>query len=101
MKKYILSAVLAGWLLNLSAQVVLNLQLPPAGLTVKSQLWNMSVINTVSQSMQAQIEMSMINVANNQTVLTATTRALTFTRGLKMLHSGDVATVTYNVLNPK
>lgn len=84
----------------LRAQVVLNLQLPPAGLTVKSQLWNMAVINTVNQSIQAQVELSMINVSNNQTVLTATTRVLDFPKGLKQLHAGDVAPVTYNVLDP-
>jgi len=98
MKKYILSALLAALISNLPAQVVLNLQLPPAGLTVKSQLWNMSVVNTVSQSMRAQIELSMINVSNNQTVLTATTRVLDFPRGLKQLHAGEVAPVTYNIM---
>lgn len=100
MKKYILLVLSLFGITRLSAQVVLNLQLPPAGLTVKSQLWNMTVVNTVSQSFQAQIELSMINVANNQPVLTATTNVLTFPRGLKQLHSGDVAPVTYNVQDP-
>jgi len=100
MKKYILLILTITGVLRLSAQVVLNLQLPPAGLTVKSQLWNMTVVNTVSQPVQAQIELSMINVANNQPVLTATTSVLTFPKGLKQLHAGDVAPVTYNIQDP-
>jgi hypothetical protein len=98
MRKYILSTILAASCLHLPAQVVLNLQLPPAGLTMKSQLWNMSVVNTVSQTMQAQVELSMINVSNNQMILTATTRVLDFPRGLKQLHAGEVAPVIYNVM---
>ncbi|HWK05714.1 MAG TPA: hypothetical protein VNS58_18870 [Puia sp.] len=98
MKKYILLFLLAARLPDLQAQVVLNLQLPPAGLTVKSQLWNLSVVNTANQPMQAQIELSMVSVSNNQTVLTATTRVLDFPKGLKQLHAGEVAPVIYNVL---
>lgn len=98
MKKYILSGLLVIGLRELPAQVVLNLQLPPAGLTVKSQLWNLSVVNTANQPMQAQVELSMTSVSNNQTILTATTRVLDFPKGLKQLHSGDVAPITYNIL---
>ena len=100
MKKYLLLIFLLFHLLHLSAQVVLNLQIPPAGLTVKSQLWNMTVVNTVSQSFQAQIELSMVNAANNQPVLTATTGVLTFPKGLRQIHPGDVAPVIYNVQDP-
>lgn len=85
-------------LLATRAQVVMNLQLPPAGLTVKSQLWNLSVVNTANQTMQCQIELSMTSVAGNQPVLTATTRVLDFPKGLRQLHAGEVAPVTYNVL---
>jgi hypothetical protein len=98
MNKYLLLLLLAIRLTDLRAQVVLNLQLPPAGLTVKSQLWNLSVVNTANQNMQAQVELSMVSVSNNQTILTATTRVLDFPKGLKQLHAGDVAPVTYNVL---
>src|SRR6266702_2264702 len=98
MKKYIVLLVFAASLMEAKAQVVMNLQLPPAGLTVKSQLWNLSVVNTASQTMQAQIELSMGSVSNNQSVLTATTRVLDFPKGLRQLHAGEVAPVIYNVL---
>jgi len=98
MKKYFVLLLLGMKLTDLRAQVVLNLQLPPAGLTVKSQLWNLSVVNTANQSMQARMELSMVSVSNNQTVLTATTRTLDFPKGLKQLHAAEVAPVIYNVL---
>src|SRR5882672_5439150 len=98
MKKYIVLLVFATGILKAKPQVVMNLQLPPAGLTIKSQLWNLSVVNTASQTMQAQVELSMVSVSNNQTVLTATTRVLDFPKGLKQLHAGEVAPVIYNVL---
>lgn len=97
MKKYILSILSVAAVWNLSAQVVLNLQLPPAGLTVKSQLWNLSVVNT-GTPIQAQVELSMVDVTNNQTVLTAVTRVLEFPKGMKLLRAGDVTPVTYNVM---
>jgi len=83
----------------LNAQVVLHPQLPPGGLTVKSQLWNLSVVNTGSQSIQAQVELSMIDAANNQPVLTATTRILDFPKGMKQLRAVDAAPVTYNIVS--
>lgn len=98
MKKYFLLLALAATLMEGKAQVVVNLQLPPTGLTVKSQLWNLSVVNTSNQTMQCQIELSMTSVTNNQTVLTATTRVLDFPKGLRQLHAGEVAPVIYNIL---
>ncbi|MBN9381986.1 MAG: hypothetical protein J0H74_14560 [Chitinophagaceae bacterium] len=93
---FLLTAVIAP---VVNAQVVINPQLPPGGLTVKSQLWNLSVVNTSNGSIQAQIELSMIDASNNQTVLTATTRVLDFPKGMKQLHAGEAAPVTYNILS--
>jgi hypothetical protein len=83
----------------LHAQVVITPQLPPGGLTMKSQLWNLSVVNTGNQTIQVQIELSMINAANNQPVMTATTRILDAPKGMKQLRAAEAAPVTYNILN--
>lgn len=98
MKKHILFSLLSVSLMGLKAQVVLNLQLPPTGLTVKSQLWNLSIVNTANQSIQVQVELSMINTLNNQTVMTATTRSIFIPKGLKQLRAADVSPVVYNVM---
>lgn len=100
MKKYILMVLYTCSLVQLPAQVVLNLQLPPAGLTVKSQLWNLAVMNTANQSFQARIELSMINAANSRPVMTATTNVLNFPKGMRQLRAGDVTPVMYTVQDP-
>lgn len=98
--KHIISFLLMATIVPaLSAQVVINPQLPPGGLTVKSQLWNLSVVNTANGSIQAQVELSMIDAANNQTVMTATTRVMDLPKGMRQLHAGEAAPVTYNVLS--
>jgi hypothetical protein len=82
------------------AQVVLNLQLPPMGLTIKPQLWNLSLVNTSSQDMQVRIEMVMTDVNNNQRVLTGTSRVILLPKGIKQLQVNDVMPITYNSGSP-
>jgi len=99
MKNIISFLLMAAITPSLMGQVVIHPQLPPGGLTVKSQLWNVSVVNTANQSMQAQVELSMIDASNNQPVLTATTRVMDFPKGMKQLHAGEAAPVTYNIVS--
>jgi hypothetical protein len=100
MKKYILLGLLTAFCWKGYAQVLINLNLPPEGLTLKSQLWNLSIVNTAGQDIQVQIEISMINASNNQQVLTATTRVMDVPKGLKVLHASEVAPVNYNNMSP-
>ena len=80
-------------------QVVLNLQLPPAGITVKEQLWNMSLVNSGAYDLSVQLEMTMTDVANNQRVLTAITRDIIIPKGAKQIRQADIMPVTYNIVN--
>ena len=81
-------------------QVVLNLQLPPLGLTIKPQLWNLSLINTSAQDLQVRIEMVMTDVSNNQRVLTGTSKLILLPRGIKQVQLSDVMPITYNPGSP-
>jgi hypothetical protein len=99
MKNIIALLLTAAIIPSLTGQVVIHPQLPPGGLTVKSQLWNLSLVNTANGAIQVQVELSMIDVANNQPVLTATTRVLDLPKGMKQLHAGEAAPVTYNVVS--
>jgi hypothetical protein len=85
---------------NTHAQVVLNLQLPPLGLTIKPQLWNLSLVNTSAQDLQVRIEMVMTDVSNNQRVLTGTSKLILLPRGVKQLQLSDVMPITYNPGSP-
>ncbi|WP_315819555.1 hypothetical protein [Paraflavitalea speifideaquila] len=81
MRKIFLFTALIALGLSGNTQVVLNLQLPPLGLTIKPQLWNLSLINTSQQDMQVRIEMIMTDVATNQRVLTGTSKLIHLPRG--------------------
>ena len=86
-----------GLLLNycLYSQVVINLQLPPLGLTIKPQLWNMALVNTTGASMDVELRMIMTDAGTGQTVLTATTPSFLLPAGVKAITAGAVAPVTY------
>ncbi|WP_207511031.1 hypothetical protein, partial [Longitalea luteola] len=85
--------LLMGWCLQ--AQVVITLQLPPLGLTIKPQLWNMSLINTSGGSMTTQLQMVMTDAGTGQTVLTATTPLIQLQPGAQALTASNVGPLTY------
>lgn len=86
--------------MSVHAQVVINLQLPPMGLTIKPQLWNLALVNTSGQDMQVQIEMVMTDVTSNQRVLTGTSKMLQLPKGIKQVQLNDVLPITYNSGSP-
>jgi len=81
-----------------STQMVLKLHLPPAGLLLKSQLWNFSIINTGSHSQVVQVELLFSDSRTNQRVFTALSKVLTLQRGVTQITPALVAPVTYNTL---
>jgi len=99
MKKIILSGCLMIGILLARGQVVINVQLPAMGLVMKSQLWNLTIINTSSSDIQAQVSVLFTNVANNQKVFSGTSKLITLSRGAKQVTYNDVLPVTYNILN--
>lgn len=99
MKKFILSGVLFIGLVLAKGQVVINVQLPAMGLVMKSQLWNLTLINTSTTDIQAQVTVLFTNVANNQKVFSGTSKLFNLPRGTKQITFNDVQPVTYNILN--
>lgn len=101
MKKTILS--LCGICVFLScthSQVLLKSQLPPMGLTLKSQLWNLTLMNTSSQPVNIKIEMLLTNVSNNQKILSGVTREFSLARGTHQVTPLNASPVLYNILSP-
>jgi hypothetical protein len=99
MKKLIflnLSLFVLSWC---QAQVVVNIQLPATGLTLKSQLWNLSLVNT-GQEMNVQIEMTMTDASNSQRVLTAVSRIFKLQRGAKQVQVSDLLPIVYTPGSP-
>lgn len=83
-----------------NAQVVMNLQLPPAGLTAKEQLWNLSLVNSGQNPLRIQLEMQLNDASGNQRVLTAVTREIVLEKGVRQIRYADIQPITYNVVNP-
>ncbi|WP_127132531.1 hypothetical protein [Pseudoflavitalea rhizosphaerae] len=95
-KLYCLTYVMFFALLCSYSQVVIQLQVPPLGLTIKPQLWNLALMNGTRESLSVRIEMVMTDVASNQQVLTGTTRTFILPEGGRQVQVKDVLPVTYN-----
>lgn len=78
------------------AQVVMQPQAPPLGLTIKPQLWNLALVNGSKEALNVRIEMVMTDVRNNQRVLSGTTRSFLLPDGARQVQAKDVIPVTYN-----
>jgi hypothetical protein len=83
-----------------NGQLTINPQLPPIGLTLKSQLWNLSVVNTYGVGFTTQLQLTVTDVSTNQTVFTALSKPLFLPPGAKQIGNGDVQPVSYTGINP-
>lgn len=77
------------------AQVGMTVQLPPVGVVMKAQLWNIVLVSGNSAPMNVRIALRINDVQTGQPVLTAMTRRLTISRGAKQLKVADVMPVEY------
>ena len=81
-------------------QFSVSLQGPPAGLIQQSGLWNMALINSGSSTLEVTISLNLVDNSTNQPVLTATTRPVLLTRGVRQLKPMDISPVSYSYLSP-
>lgn len=86
--------------LGVQSQVIVTPQLPPLGLTIKPQLWNLSLVNSGQGSVEVKIEVSITDVSTSQLVLTGTSRIFLLPAGTKQIRVGDVLPVTYTLGSP-
>lgn len=95
--KEILMILFTGITLAAKSQIVINLQLAPQGITIKHQLWNLSLVNAFSEPTLVQLEMTMTDVANGQRVLSGASKPFTVNRGAKLIQPADVMHVLYTL----
>jgi hypothetical protein len=101
MKKIIFLWLFLAAVFLVNGQVLLKTQLPGAGAVLKSQLWNLSLVNTSSQAISVRIEMLMTNNATNQRVLSGVTKLFNIGRGVYQVTPANIIPVSYNVLSPE
>ena len=78
-----------------SQQLSMTLQVPPFGVLMKNQLWNMTIINTSSSTVAARLVMTMYDVKTNQPVLSATVPPIMLDRGAKQIQAKDLSPIEY------
>jgi len=98
MKKFILLIFLTP--VFAFSQVNINVQLPPAGLTLKSQLWSILATNASSNSVLVHFEMRLTDITRNVQVMNSTTAPVYLSTGNQFLHAGLMAPVQYNITDP-
>ncbi|BAV06164.1 hypothetical protein SAMN05421788_106227 [Filimonas lacunae] len=81
-----------------SAQLTMALQVPPVGVVQKTQLWNMVLVNA-GNTATAEVNITMLNVADHTPVLTAASRSVTLQKGANQLRYTDFSPVAWKYLS--
>ncbi|RXK85902.1 hypothetical protein [Filimonas effusa] len=97
--KRVLLMLLLGVLVRADAQLTLVLQVPPAGVVQKSQLWNMALVSGSDVGYDVEVNLTLISTVDNNPVLTATGRVITITKGARQLKYTDFVPVKYTYLS--
>jgi len=82
--------------ITIQAQINMTLQVPPAGILLKNQLWNMLLVSSSNGSQLIKINVSLLDAQNNQVLLTAASRTITITKGATQLQVNDFTPIQYN-----
>ena len=85
--------------MELKGQVLINPQVPLAGLVVKSQLWYLSLVNNNGRDEMVQLEMTLTDLAGKQQVLSAVSKAFMLHKGIKQIQPAEIMPITYTVQN--
>lgn len=78
------------------SQVVIQLQVPPLGLAIKPQLWNLALMNGTRESLSVRLEVVIRDIASDQQVLTGTTRVFILPEGGVQVQVKDLLPVIYS-----
>jgi hypothetical protein len=82
------------------SQLSVSIQEPPAGIVQKNQLWNLSLIYSGNNAINVVIGLTLVDINDNQPVLTAFTRPISLIKGAKQLRLQDISPVDYAYVSP-
>jgi hypothetical protein len=98
-KNLLLCMLVLGTLLS-TAQISITLQVPPVGALVKSQLWNMLLVNSGGRSLPVRIRLTLLDEKTNQPVLTASTIPFILDKGARQIQAKDLGPIEYAYNGP-
>lgn len=80
------------------AQVSMTVQLPPVGVLVKPQLWNVVLVNAGNRPAGVRVLLRLSDAGTTQPVLTAVTKTVILNPGANQLQEKDFAPIQYEYL---
>jgi hypothetical protein len=86
--------------LRAGAQVSMMPQVPPAGVILKAQLWNVLLISAADRPVKVTITLRLLDAQQSQPLLTGITKSIVLAKGAKQLQAADVMPVQYEYLSP-
>jgi hypothetical protein len=99
-KKWMLICLLLTGMLTSHAQVTMTLQVPPAGVLLKNQLWNLVLVNAGNFNVLVKVNLVLLDAQTNQPVITAMSAPVSLGKGARQLQVRDVAPVQYTYSIP-
>ncbi|OQP59648.1 hypothetical protein A3860_36840 [Niastella vici] len=99
-RKWMLFCLLLSGVLTAHAQVSMTLQVPPAGVLLKNQLWNLVLVNASNSNALVKVNLVLLDVQTNQPVITAVSAPLSLSKGARQLQARDVSPVQYTYSIP-
>lgn len=93
-KRWIFCLLLLG-VINTRAQVSMTLQVPPTGVLVKNQLWNMLLVNTGNRGVLIRVSLVLLDEKTSQPVLTATSMPFLLNKGARQIQAKDLSPIQY------
>jgi hypothetical protein len=99
-KKTLLICCLLMAVMASRAQITMTIQVPPMGVLVKNQLWNMLLVNTNNNGILVRVSLVLLDEKTNQPVLTAETIPILLNKGARQLQAKDLAPIQYTYLSP-
>jgi hypothetical protein len=94
-KKCLLFYVLFAGILSARAQVSMTLQVPPTGVLLKNQLWNMLVVNAGDHPVLIRVNLVLLDAQSSQPVLTAVSAPVSISKGGRQLQARDLGPIQY------
>jgi hypothetical protein len=82
------------------AQISMTLQVPPVGALVKTQLWNLLLVNSGNRSLLVRIRLALLDEKTNQVVLTASTLPFSLDKGARQIQAKDLGPIDYAYNGP-
>lgn len=99
MKRYLWICMIMLTALCAQAQVSMTVQLPPAGVMQKSQLWNMLLVSASGAPVNVKIVLRLSDAQTNQPLLTGISRTIILYKGAKQVKMEDANPVQYEYLS--